>query len=153
MTLWKEGLAAAVAGALAAAAAAAETAPDAVTIVDGKLATPLTDTPGDPEAGVQWYTNRGLGNCMTCHANSGLPNVDWQGDIAPALDGVADRYDAATLRAILVNAKTVFGEQTFMPAMYKDSGFVRVGEDYAGKPIMSAQQVEDVLAYLLTLKE
>ena len=140
-------------GVAAGAAQAGEIAPADVKIVDGTLATSLTGQPGDPVAGVQWYTDRGRGNCMTCHQNAALPDVSFPGDVAPALDGVADRYDEATLRAILVDAKQVFGEQTFMPAMYKDAGFVRVRDDFAGQPIMTAQMVEDVLAYLLTLKE
>jgi sulfur-oxidizing protein SoxX len=117
------------------------------------LATPLTGTPGDPEKGIEWYANRGLGNCMTCHQNADLPDISFQGDIAPPLDGVAGRWTEPELRAILVNAKEVFGPQTFMPAMYKDAGYNRVRDDVAGVPIMTAQMVEDVLAYLLTLKE
>lgn len=132
--------------------AATEVAPGDVWIVDGALPTPLTDTPGDPARGVEWYTNRGLGNCMTCHRNADMPEISFQGDVGPALDGVADRWSEAELRAILVNAKEVFGPQTFMPAMYKDSGFIRVRKDVAGEPIMEAQMIEDVLAYLLTLK-
>jgi sulfur-oxidizing protein SoxX len=146
----KIGLAAAIA---AGAATAAEIAPGDVQIVDYKLETPLTDTPGDPAKGMQWYADRGLGNCMTCHQNGDMPDISFQGDIAPALDGAGDRWTEAELRAIVVNAKEVFGEQTFMPAMYKDSGFIRVRKDVAGQPIMTAQMVEDVVAYLLTLKE
>lgn len=149
-----KGLKAGIAAALAASVAtAAEVAPSDAKIIDGILPTPLTDTPGDPEKGIEWYTNRGRGNCMTCHENGDLPDVSFQGDIAPALDGVADRWTEPELRAILVDAKQVFGPQTFMPALYRDTGFVRVRDDVAGEPIMTAQMVEDVLAYLLTLKE
>jgi sulfur-oxidizing protein SoxX len=158
MRVLRTGAAAALAATLAATlaasvATAADVAPKDVVFIDGMAPTPLTDTPGDPERGIEWYTDRGRGNCMTCHQNGDLPDISFQGDIAPALDGVADRWTEPELRAILVNAKKVFGPQTFMPALYKDEGFVRVRDDVAGEPIMTAQMIEDVLAYLLTLKE
>ena len=68
------------------------------------------------------------------------------------MDGVADRWSEAELRAIVTNSKMVF-EGTIMPAFYIDSGYERPLEDFAGTPILTAQQVEDVVAYLLTLKE
>ena len=64
-----------------------------------------------------------------------------------------DRYSEAELRAIVINSKEVFGEQTFMPAMYRIEGLKIPREKFAGKPILTAQEVEDVVAYLLTLKE
>ncbi|MEL6479950.1 MAG: c-type cytochrome, partial [Pseudomonadota bacterium] len=71
----------------------------------------------------------------------------------PPLDGVADRWSEAELRAIIVNSKAVFGDHTIMPAFYRTTGFNRTLEKFAGKTILSAQQVEDVVAYLKTLKE
>jgi sulfur-oxidizing protein SoxX len=79
--------------------------------------------------------------------------------VGPELDGVADRWTEAELRGIVANAKEMFPE-TIMPSFYKTSGFVRPGNAYTGKaaegelePLLNAQQIEDVVAYLLTLKE
>nr|WP_273289719.1 c-type cytochrome [Methylorubrum populi] len=70
----------------------------------------------------------------------------------PSLDGVAERWDAAHLRMIVVNPKHVFTEATVMPAFYRIEGLHRVRPEFQGKPILTAQQVEDVVAYLTTLK-
>ena len=68
------------------------------------------------------------------------------------MDGVADRWSEAELRAIVANSKVIF-EGTIMPAFYIDAGYERPLEKFAGKSILSAEQVEDVVAYLLKLKE
>ncbi|SEA71686.1 sulfur oxidation c-type cytochrome SoxX [Rubrimonas cliftonensis] len=145
--------AAALAALLAGAAAQAEIAPSDVAIADGALETPVADAPGDAERGKAWYADRGLGNCMTCHQNAALPEISFQGDVAPPLDGVGARYSEAELRAIVVNSKEVFGEQTFMPAFYRIDGLKIVRKESVGKPILDAQQVEDVVAYLKTLTD
>jgi len=145
--------AASLVAAFASAAARAEIAPSAVVITDGALATPVADAPGDAARGREWYLDRGLGNCMTCHQNAATPEVSFQGNVAPALDGVASRYSEAELRAIVVNSKQVFGEQTFMPAFYRTEGLRIVRKKSVGKPILEAQQVEDVVAYLKTLTD
>ncbi|MCV2868753.1 sulfur oxidation c-type cytochrome SoxX [Defluviimonas sp. WL0002] len=139
--------------------AAADTAPGDVAYLDGAVAESLSGVAGDPAAGAKVMTTRSQGNCVACHQISAMPDVPFQGDIAPALDGVADRYEEAQLRGIVANAKMSF-DGTFMPAFYKTTGFIRPGDDYTGKaapedlpPILSAQQIEDVVAYLLTLKE
>ena len=102
-----------------------------------------------------------LGNCVACHAVEAMPDVPFQGNIAPQLDGVADRWTEAELRGIVVDAKRIFPE-SFMPGMYKVGPFIRPGVAYTAKPpempedikpILSAQQVEDVVAYLMTLSE
>jgi sulfur-oxidizing protein SoxX len=77
----------------------------------------------------------------------------YHGEVGPPLDGVADRWTPAELRAILVNSKEALSPDTIMPSFYRDSGFNRVAEQFAGKTILTAQQVEDVIAYLTTLKE
>ena len=133
--------------------AVAEVAPGDVKIEDGTVSQSLTGQPGDPAMGREWAAGRKLGNCLACHANSDLKNEQFHGEVGPVLDGVGDRWDAGQLRAILVNSKTVFGDATIMPAFYRESGFFRPAEKFAGKTILTAQQVEDVIAYLLTLKE
>ncbi len=113
---------------------------------------PLTGTPGDATEGVKVVTGRRLGNCLSCHEISALREEEFHGDVGPSLDGVAGRWDAATLRMIVVNAKRVFGQETVMPAFYRTEGLNRVRPEFAGKPILTAQQVEDVVAFLATLK-
>lgn len=144
---------------LATAAFAADVPPSDVTYTDGAIEASLTGTPGIPEDGAKVISSRGLGNCVACHQISALPDVPWQGNIGPMLDGAGDRWSEAQLRGIVANAKMLF-EGTMMPAFYKDSGYVRPGKAFTGKaaddtltPLLTAQQVEDVVAYLATLKE
>lgn len=127
--------------------------PGEVKIVDGVVTTPLTDQPGDPEKGRQWFLGRKLGNCLACHVNSDMAKEPYHGEVGPPLDGVADRWKPEELRAILVNSKEALSPDTIMPSFYRDTGFNRVAEQFAGKTILTAQQVEDVIAYLTTLKE
>jgi L-cysteine S-thiosulfotransferase len=144
--------------ALAALPAASETAPKDVAFAEGAVATSLSGVAGDPESGAKIMTTNAKGNCVACHLIEAMPNVQFPGNIAPPLDGVASRYDEAQLRGIIANAKMTF-EGSFMPAFYKTEGFIRPGNAYTGKapegdlpPILTAQEIEDVLAYLLTLK-
>ena len=153
--LW---LASAVAFA-AATPALSEMAPKDVAYVEGAVEASLTGTPGNPDEGVKVMTTNALGNCVACHQVNAIPNVQFPGNIAPPLDGVADRWSEAQLRGIVANAKMTF-EGSFMPAFYKTEGFTRPGAAYSGKapegdlpPILSAQQIEDVVAFLMTLKE
>lgn len=127
--------------------------PGAVQITDGVIEKSLTGKPGDPVAGKKWSVNRKLGNCLACHANADASDELFHGEIGPSLNGVADRYNEAELRAIIVNSKAVFGDGTIMPSFYVASGYYRPRDQFAGKPILDAQQVEDVVAYLMTLKE
>jgi L-cysteine S-thiosulfotransferase len=113
---------------------------------------PLTTKAGDPKAGQQVVIDRRLGNCLSCHEIGALRTEPFHGEIGPSLDGVAGRWNAAGLRMIVVNAKKVFGDGTAMPAFYRVDGLNRVRPEFAGKPILTAQQVEDVIAYLGTMK-
>lgn len=140
--------------------AASETAPSAVTYTEGAVEASLSGAPGDAANGKKVMTTAALGNCVACHAIAAMPDVPFHGDIGPALDGAASRWSEAQLRGIVANAKMTF-DGTFMPAFYKNEGYIRVGNAYTGKapeggtvpPILSAQQVEDVVAYLMTLKD
>jgi len=144
------------AGALSASAgtASAETVgPKDVAFKDGAVADSLTGKPGDAEKGAVVFKTKKLGNCLACHANSDMPKELFQGNVGPSLDGVASRWDEGQIRAIVVNAKAVFGKDTVMPGFYSlDVGAI-VAEDLVGKTILSADEVEDVVAYLTTLKE
>lgn len=113
---------------------------------------PLTAIAGDAAAGQQIVIDRRLGNCLSCHAIGVLRAEPFHGEIGPPLDGVASRWDVAALRMILVNAKKVFGDGTVMPAFYRVDELYRVRPEFADKPILTAQQVEDVVAYLATMK-
>ncbi len=117
-----------------------------------RMPAPLTSKPGDVKEGAKVVVGRRLGNCLSCHEIDVLRDEPFHGDVGPSLDGVAGRWDAAALRMIVVNAKMVFGDETVMPAFYRVDGLNRVRPDFAGKPILTAQQVEDVVAFLATLK-
>jgi len=129
-------------------------APFSIVVTAGVAAipAPLTGRPGDPKEGGKVVAERRLGNCLSCHEIDALREEEFHGDVGPSLDGVAGRWDTGTLRMIVVNAKTVFGEETVMPAFYRVDGLNRVRSQFLGKPILTAQQVEDVVAFLATLK-
>jgi len=140
-------------------AAFAEIPPGDVAYEEGRIEQSLSGQPGDPVAGAVVMTTAALGNCVACHVIEKMPDVEFPGNIGPPLDGAADRWSEAELRGIVANMKMTF-DGSFMPAFYKSSGFIRPGNAYSGKaaqeplpPILTAQQVEDVVAYLLTLKE
>lgn len=144
------GVAFAVLGATAAYAEAVK--PAEVKFDNGAVEASLTGQAGDPAAGRAVFSNRKQGNCLACHVNADMPEESFHGEVAPPIDGVADRWSEAELRGIVTNSKMMF-EGTIMPAFYIDSGYERPLEDFAGTSILTAQQVEDVVAYLLTLKE
>ncbi|WP_425039968.1 sulfur oxidation c-type cytochrome SoxX [Primorskyibacter sp. S187A] len=127
---------------------------------DGTIAASLTGAPGDAANGAEIMTIRGKGNCIACHEVTALKHAPFHGEVGPSLDGVGEYRTAEELRGIVVNAKMMF-DGTVMPGFYKTSGFIRPGNGYTGKaakeedltPILTAQEVEDVVAYLLTLKD
>ncbi|TDH36313.1 sulfur oxidation c-type cytochrome SoxX [Pseudohoeflea suaedae] len=138
---------------LATSAFAADVPPKEVAFGDDGVTASLTGTPGDPKHGAEVFKSRKLGNCLACHANEEMSGELFHGTVGPALDGVADRYDEGYLRAIVVNAKAIFTEETVMPGFYSLDLGADVAEEFQGKTILSAQDVEDVVAYLETLKE
>ncbi len=119
---------------------------------NSKIATSLTGTAGDAVAGRKIFSNRKLGNCLACHVNAEMSEHSFHGEIGPSLDGVAGRYGEAELRAILVDSKKSLSEDTMMPGFYSTKLGVRVMGKFKDKTVLSAQQVEDVLAYVQTLK-
>jgi len=120
-------------------------------VVDYGISKSLTGKSGDAEKGQKWFVSRKLGNCLACHQVSSLASQPFHGEIGPSLDGVAERYTEAQLRMQVVNAK-VINPDTIMPAFYRTDGLHLVLKKFAGKPILDAGQVEDVVAYLKTLK-
>jgi sulfur-oxidizing protein SoxX len=143
-----------MAGQGAPAAAARALSPYAVVTVNGipTIPSPLAAKAGDPAAGQRVAIDRSLGNCLSCHEIEALRSEPFHGEVGPPLDGVASRWDAAALRMIIVDPKKVFGDATVMPAFYRVDGLYRVRSEFLGKPILSAQQVEDVVAFLTTMK-
>jgi sulfur-oxidizing protein SoxX len=139
---------------LAAGQAVPALTPFNVVVIAGVAAipAPLTGKPGDPKEGKKVVVERRLGNCLSCHEIDALRREPFHGDVGPPLDGVAGRWDIGTLRMIVVNAKKVFGDETPMPAFYRVDGLNRVRPEFLDKPILTAQQVEDVVAFLATLK-
>ena len=124
--------------------------PTAVSFVDGTVERALTDEAGDPVNGRKVFANRKQGNCLACHTNADLSEESFHGEVGPPMDGVADRWSEGELRGIVSNSKMMF-EGTIMPAFYVDNGYERPLDDFAGQSILTAQQVEDVVAYLQTL--
>jgi sulfur-oxidizing protein SoxX len=148
-----------IAAALAATTAfGGEIKPVDVVYNDGAIETSLSGAPGNVEDGAV-IMNKGAGNCIACHAVSALSDLPFHGEVGPPLDGVADRWSEAELRGIVSNAKIMF-EGTMMPSFYRTDGFIRIGDAFTGKalegevaPLLTAQQIEDVVAFLMTLKE
>ena len=109
----------------------------------------LTSTPGDPLRGERVVRDAANATCLICHALP-IPEEPDPGNIGPPLVGIGSRYTAGELRLRLVDPK-VINPDTPMPAYYKVEGLNRVSGEYQEKPIYSAQDIEDVVAYLLTL--
>lgn len=135
-----------------------EITPSDVVYEDGAVAQSLTGVAGNADEGAK-IMNKGAGNCIACHEVTALSHLPFHGEVGPMLDGAADRWSEAELRGIVANAKMMF-DGTVMPSFYKTDGFVRLGNAYTGKahegdvdPLLSAQQIEDVVAYLMTLTD
>ncbi len=112
----------------------------------------LSGVAGDAAAGRKAFSNRKQGNCLACHVNSEMKEHSFHGEVGPSLDGVAERYTQAELRAILVDSKKALNEGTIMPGFYSLNLGVRIAGKFKDKTVLKAQQVEDILAYLQTLK-
>jgi sulfur-oxidizing protein SoxX len=120
-------------------------------IVNGAIPQPLTAQPGDPERGRRVVLDREGGDCLVCHAMP-LPQRQFHGTVGPPLDGIGSRASAGVLRLRLVDPKAL-NPETIMPAYYKVVGLHRVLARYRDRPILTAQHIEDVVAYLLTLTQ
>jgi sulfur-oxidizing protein SoxX len=139
-------------------AVAGEVAPTDVVFNGSAVDASLSGVAGNAAAGQEVYASKKKGNCIACHQISSV-DAAFPGNVGPSLDGVADRWSEAELRGILVNSKMTF-EGTVMPAYYKVDGFIRPGNRYTGKaaddtfgPLLAAQEIEDLVAFLSTLKE
>jgi L-cysteine S-thiosulfotransferase len=116
---------------------------------DGGLPQSLTGIPGDPARGRAIVASRQVGLCLLCHSGP-FPEERFQGNLAPDLTGAGKRWSEAQLRLRIVDSSRV-NPTTIMPAYHVTSGLVRVAPAWRGKPVLSAQQIEDVVAFLMTL--
>jgi sulfur-oxidizing protein SoxX len=118
-------------------------------IVGDAIPASLTGAPGDPGRGRAIVGDRRVGLCLLCHTGP-FPEPRLQGTLAPDLQGTGSRFSAGQLRLRLVDA-TRLNPETIMPPYYRTEGLARVAPAYAGKPILDAAQIEDVVAFLATL--
>jgi L-cysteine S-thiosulfotransferase len=110
----------------------------------------LTGTPGDAARGRALVLDR-ASTCILCHSGP-FPELRFQGDLAPNLAGAGSRSTVAQLRLRLVDASRL-NPATIMPSYYRADGLARVGRNWRDKPILSAEQIEDIVAYLATLRD
>jgi sulfur-oxidizing protein SoxX len=110
----------------------------------------LTDAPGDSTRGRALVLER-TNTCILCHSGP-FPEEKFQGDLAPNLAGSGSRWSVGQLRLRLVDASRL-NPGTIMPCYYRLDGLDRVAPNWRGKPILSAEQIEDIVAYLATLRE
>ena len=127
-------------------------AADNYKIANNAIPASLTGKPGDPANGRKIAIDRRKGNCLACHVISAIPEQQFHGNVGPSLDGIGAIYSEAELRLRVVNPK-VLNPDTMMPSFYRTTGFHRVQKKWEGKTIISAQEVEDVIAFLKTLKK
>ena len=119
-------------------------------VVGDAIADSLTGMPGDVTRGRALIVDR-TSTCILCHSGP-FPEAKFQGDLAPGLAGAGSRWSEGQLRLRLVDASRL-NPATIMPSYYRVEGLVRVGAAWRDKPILSAEQIEDIVAYLSGLRE
>jgi len=122
----------------------------AVTVVGDAIPASLTGAPGDPARGRAIVVDRQVGLCLLCHSGP-FPEQRFQGDLGPDLGGVGARLSAGQIRLRIVDPARA-NPATLMPAYFKTEGLERVAPAFRGKTVLSAQQIEDVVAFLVTLR-
>jgi sulfur-oxidizing protein SoxX len=137
--------------AIFAAAADAQDALRPFVVVGDAIPTSLTGVAGDPVSGRAIVVNRQVGLCLLCHSGP-FPEQRFQGTIAPDLRGAGGRWSEGQLRLRIVDASRLNAD-TIMPPYYRIDGLRRVASAFRGKPVLTAQQIEDVVAFLTTLRE
>jgi sulfur-oxidizing protein SoxX len=130
--------------------AAAQAEPAYQVVGDG-IPQPLSATPGDAARGRAIVASRQTGLCLLCHS-APIAEERFQGNLATDLAGTGSRWSEAQLRLRLVDARRL-NPESVMPAYYRVEGLQRVGEAWQGRTVLSAQQIEDVLAWLRTLRD
>ncbi len=112
--------------------------------------TPLTEQPGDPTRGLAVVIDRDRGHCLLCHRIASI-DENFQGTLGPDISTVGERLSPAQLRFRIVDS-TRLHPDTAMPAYHRVGNFRQVGRSYQNRPVLTAQEVEDVIAYLRTLR-
>jgi sulfur-oxidizing protein SoxX len=119
-------------------------------VVGNAIPAPLTGKPGDPERGRAIVADR-QNTCLLCHSGP-FPGEHAQGNLSASLKGAGSRWTEGELRLRLVDASRL-NPATIMPSYYKVDGLTRVGRGWRDKPILTAEQIEDVVAFLTTLRD
>ena len=120
-------------------------------VVGDAIPESLTGTNGDAERGRAIVVNRQVGLCLLCHTGP-FPEERFQGTLAPDLKGTGARWSEGQLRLRIVDASRL-NPDTIMPPYYRLEGLARVAPAFQGKPLLTAEQIEDVVAYLATLRD
>jgi sulfur-oxidizing protein SoxX len=120
-------------------------------IVGDAIPASLTATAGDPARGRAIAVNRQVGLCLLCHSGP-FSEEKLQGTLAPSIAGAGSRWSTGQLRLRIVDASRL-NPDTIMPPYYRIEGLTRVAPGFAGKPILTAEQIEDVVAFLATLRD
>jgi sulfur-oxidizing protein SoxX len=120
------------------------------TVVGNEIPAPLT-VRGDAARGRAIVGNRQVGLCLLCHSGP-FPEEKFQGTLAPDLKGAGARWSEGQLRLRIVDSSRLYAD-TMMPSYYRVDGLTRVAPAFAGKPVLTAEQIEDVVAYLVTLRD
>jgi L-cysteine S-thiosulfotransferase len=123
----------------------------AFTVVGDAIPTSLTGQKGEAARGRAIVTNRQVGLCLLCHSGP-FPEEKFQGTLAPDLAGAGARWSEGQLRLRIVDASRI-NPDTIMPPYYRIERLQRVAPSYRGKPVLTAEQIEDVVAFLETLRE
>ena len=145
---------AAILAALLATSPASSAAQEGVNLpnaVGDAITTSLTGGKGDPNRGRAIVTNRYVGLCLLCHSGP-FPEERMQGTLAPDLKGAGSRWSEGQLRLRIVDARQL-NPNSIMPPYYRIDGLKRVAASLRGKPVLTAEQIEDVVAFLATLRE
>ena len=120
-------------------------------VKDYAIEEPLCGLDGDALRGKQIVSDSHMGNCLACHQLP-IPGIEAYGTIGPPLQGIASRFTEAQIRVRIVDTRNI-NPMSIMPGFYRDPRLInRPGKPYRGKTFLTAQQVEDVIAYLVTLK-
>jgi sulfur-oxidizing protein SoxX len=115
------------------------------------IAQSLTGAPGNAVRGRSIVTSRQKGLCLLCHSGP-FAEERFQGDLAPSLAGAGRRWSEGQLRLRMVDSRRL-NAATIMPSYYRTDGLSRVGAAWQGQPVLTAAEIEDVVAFLLTLQE
>ncbi len=120
-------------------------------VVGDTIPSPLDGLIGNSDRGRRLVLDRETGNCLICHQVP-VASEPSQGDLAPTLAGVGSRLTAGQIRFRMVDQSRL-NPATLMPAYHRVEGLTRVADKYRGKPVFSAQDIEDVVAWLTSLKD